>query len=250
MKTNLLFRSMCFSFRKEVRILNQLNISEMKWGFALQNKLKMALLLLVVFAALLIGNLVEKRHVAELGTSFDSVYKDRLLVEGYIYELSNCLHAKKETISRVYSPGQMKTVTKELRRQDAEIDELVLAYEQTKLTEKEAAVLGSLKYRLHALDRYGQSYLERVKNGYPVTDLETNMSAAIRLASSDLGELSSIQLAVGRDMNDHSQKILSESSVLSQFAIVLLIVIGLIVQLLLFRPQEVVIKKLPDIRLN
>jgi hypothetical protein len=233
-----------------VRILNQLNISVMKWGFTLQNKLKMALLLLVVFAGLLIGNLVEKRHVAELGTSFDSVYKDRLLVEGYIYELSNCLHAKKETISRAYSHDRVQAVTEEMNRQDAAIGELMSAYERTKLTDREAAVLSSLKYRLRALDRFGQSYLQRLKYGNSANDLETKMSAVIHRASADLKELSSIQLAVGRDMNDHSQKILSESSVLSQFAIVLLIVIGLVVQVLLFRPQEVVIKKLPDIRLN
>ncbi|MES2555787.1 MAG: hypothetical protein V4604_06540 [Bacteroidota bacterium] len=57
----------------------------MKWGFTLRNKLKMSLLLLVVFSGLLIRNIVDKQNVSELGNSFNSVYKDRLLVEGYIY---------------------------------------------------------------------------------------------------------------------------------------------------------------------
>jgi hypothetical protein len=222
----------------------------MNWSFTLQNKLKMALLLLVVFAGLLIRNFVERRHVNELGTSFNSVYKDRLIVESYIYELSDCLHAKKELIGRSYSPDRAMSAEKEARRLDAKIDELMVAYEQTKLTEKEAAVLGSLKYRLQVLDRLERSYVEKIRNGSSADALETGMISVIRSASADLHELSSIQLAVGRDMNDHSQKILSESSMLSQFAIALLIVIGLIIQMLIFQSPEERIKKLPDIRLN
>lgn len=221
----------------------------MKWGFTIQNKLKIAVLLLVVFAALLVRNMVEKRHAAELGTSFNSVYKDRLLVEGYIYELSNCLHAKKELISRPSAHDRSASLATEMARYDAKIAELLTAFEQTKLTEQEAVVLTSLKKRLHTLDRTGQSWLNRLAYDYPTDDLQAQMAVLIGKASNDLHQLSTIQLAVGRDMNDQSQKILSKSSVLSQFAVVMLIVLGLVVQVLIFSHEDR-IRKVPNIRLN
>jgi hypothetical protein len=219
----------------------------MKWGFTLRNKLKMALLLFVVFAGLLAWNVVDKWQAAELGVSFNSVYKDRLLVEGYIYELSNCLHAKKELIDRAVSSDETASPVKELEEQDRKIANLLTAYERTKLTPEEAGVFAALKRRLRQLDRLERSWLQY---GYAANDLKTEMNTVIRNASGDLHQLSSIQIAVGRDMNDQSQKILSESSVFSQLAIVLLIVVGLVIQILIFHPNDDEITKVPHVRLN
>jgi hypothetical protein len=218
--------------------------------FTLRNKLKMALLLFVVFAGLLIRNFVVKYHISELGTSFNSVYKDRLVVEGYIYELSNCLHAKTLMLDKTYSAGQSPAVSERIRRQNKELSRLIAAYEQTRLTQQEAQVLVVLKQRLQTLGNLEQYYLNHLKYGYSVNEVKTELSAVITSASGNLQELSAIQLAVGKDMNDNSQKILSESAVFSQFGIVMLIVIGLIIQMLIFRSNEGNRTSVPDVHLN
>lgn len=67
----------------------------MKWAYSIQQKLKAALLLAVVCAVVLITNLLGRYHMGELGDSFSSVIKDRLVVESYIYMISDHLHQKK-----------------------------------------------------------------------------------------------------------------------------------------------------------
>src|SRR5688572_11953053 len=100
----------------------------MKRDFALDNKGKMALLLLIVFAGLLTRNLVGKQQLSELGSSFNSVYRDRLLVESYIYELSNCLHAKSAVLDNPHATTGSGAAANTIGRQNAAIEKWVVAY--------------------------------------------------------------------------------------------------------------------------
>jgi hypothetical protein len=67
----------------------------MKWAYSIEQKIKAAMGLTVIFVFLFIKNVSDKHHFNELGDSFSAVYEDRLMAESYIYELSNHLSRKK-----------------------------------------------------------------------------------------------------------------------------------------------------------
>jgi len=222
----------------------------MKWAFTIRNKFKIAGILLVVFMTLLIKNFVEKRHVSELGTSFSSVYKDRLLVEGYIYQLSNHLHVKKIVTDNCYNSVEPEKVSKSIAQQNHEIDGLMIAYAKTKLTKEEAVHLQELRTNLHSLNSLENSFVNRIRYGYPAEDLKSEMETVHEKASVNLHRLSEIQLAVGKQLNDESDAIMSESSIFSQFGLTLLIVLGLLIQILIFSSKDTVVKTVRNVRLN
>jgi hypothetical protein len=75
----------------------------MKWAFTIRQKAKAALILGVVFMLILTKNWLDERNVAKLGISFASVYEDRLVVESYIYQLSDRLYQKKSLLDNCSS---------------------------------------------------------------------------------------------------------------------------------------------------
>jgi len=225
-------------------------LNVMKWAFTIRNKFKMAIVLLIVFLGLLIKNFVEKRHVSELGTSFSSVYKDRLLVEGYIYQLSNHLHVKKMVTDNCYASVDPREVEQSIGHQNTEIGKLVTAYEKTELTPKEEFHLNRLKEELLALNQLERSYMNRLAYDYDVTALKEEMAVYFARTTNSLHELSEIQLAVGKKMNEHSREILSESSTFSQFGLMVLVVLGLLIQVLIFSSKDTVVRTVRNVRLN
>jgi hypothetical protein len=222
----------------------------MKFPFTLHNKLKMAILLLIVFGVVLVKNLVEKRHVSTLSDSFSSVYEDRLLVEGYIYSLSNHLHTKKTLTSSCASPVDREGTVKAVAQQNGSIRRLLSDYEKTELTPNEAVHLQRFKTHLDALHAQEDRYLDPATTAQEAVALAPLMNESSQKASEELQALSAIQLSVGKDLHKQSQQITAEASVFSQFGWTLVIVIGLIVQVLLFSSKESVAEKPKSYRLN
>lgn len=222
----------------------------MKRSFALHNKLKLSLLLLIVFCIVLVKNIVEKYHVSTLGDSFASVYEDRLLVEGYIYSLSNHLHTKNALTSGCASPADREGAAEAVATQNTAIRTLLRDYEKTELTRDEALHLQRFKTHLNDLHRLETRYLDPAASAEERIVVGPLMHESSRKASAELQVLSAIQLSVGKDLHRQSQEITAEASVFSQFGWTLVIVIGLIVQVLLFSSKESVAEKPKSYRLN
>ncbi len=85
----------------------------MEWTYIIQQKMRAATVLAVVFGLILITNRLEKSYFSELQTAFTSVYQDRLVVERYIYQLAGLLHRKKELTNE--SSQKEKTGVQEKR---------------------------------------------------------------------------------------------------------------------------------------
>ncbi|MES2555786.1 MAG: MCP four helix bundle domain-containing protein [Bacteroidota bacterium] len=163
--------------------------------------------------------------------------------------MSDCIHSKKAMIDKASHNTPMALST-DIRRINDSLSRLMIAYEKTKLTKEEAMSLKSLKRHLHSLNELEQSYLNRMKQELPANDLKPEIGNLTAQVSANLHDLSSIQLIVGKDMNDQSQKILSQSSIFSQFAVVLLLVVGLISQMLIFNTGEMRTKEVSNVRWN
>ena len=104
----------------------------MKWAFTIRQKAKAALILGVVFLMILGKNWYDERNVAKLGNSFASVYEDRLVVESYIYQLSDHLYQKKIMLDNCSNQENLPHLQAKLNQHSAAMHNLILAYEKTR----------------------------------------------------------------------------------------------------------------------
>lgn len=222
-----------------VQIIRSPTITAMNWAFSIQQKLKAAALLGIVCAIVLLTNLMGRQHIDELGSSFSSVYKDRLVVEGYIYELSSHLYQKKLLLD---NPGDLTASQLGLNfyTHNAAISRLLTDYEKTRLTKEESACLQSFKADVVALQELERNYLGVLKEQPEEKVTHAQIDKRFAIASENLEHLSHIQLSEGKLLNDHSQRIVYGSTLLTSFEMVVLIAIGVLLQALVMAGKPMV----------
>jgi hypothetical protein len=192
----------------------------MKWTYSIKHKLTAASLLFGVILLVMVTNMNQRNQIAELETAFEAMYRDRLVAESYILDFSEKLHTLQLAINDPSSTlPQKQLVANKLL---AEIDTLNQLYEATRLTEEEA------RYFLHFTGLTKEMNL-RLKEG----DLASE-ETMIQSAFMDLHFLSQIQLTEADKIKSKTDRIFHRGSLISQFEMVVLIVIGLLIQVLLF----------------
>jgi|SRR5690606_23515076 len=189
----------------------------MKWTYRIPKKIGTALILSGVLVLVLVNNLRERSNSAELKTAFESIYQDRLMVESYILRLSEELHQIQELLGNPVA-GQ----TEILRGKLAEIEQINLLYLNTQLTESEEEHFEHFEKMTWELD-------QALKEGETAI-VHFKIEEALR----DLRLLSEIQIAEGQSLLTQSQQLFKASSISSQFEICLVIILGLMVQGILF----------------
>lgn len=198
----------------------------MKWAYIIKYKIKAAILLLVIMATILLGNLYERKNFNTLDQSISSIYQDRLIPATYIYELSNHLYEKR-LLQEHYAEYDHKRLHAKVAEHDAAINNLLSDYEKTYLTEEESLHWTSLK---SALFNYNKQYgiaLANIRNEVPginskqLTDNFNDMMV-------ELDALSNIQAGVGRNIEKDSHAIVTGSVLPAYFENSLLVVLGLI----------------------
>ena len=211
----------------------------MRWAFGIRRKISAALLLATIFVLITVKSLVDSRHVAELGSSFSSVYEDRLLVESYIYRLSEHLFRKKIMFDSTGSRAVAETIVPLIEEHNAAIRQIISAYEETSLTEDEARYFEALKNNIDALLALESSFLGSFLTGEEPVAAPHLLNKEFNKAFENLGHLSRIQISEGKILNDHTKKIVAGSSLLTQFEIGILIAIGLLIMVLVFESTSV-----------
>lgn len=206
----------------------------MQWAFRIRRKISAALLLAAIFVLVFVKNIVEEKYVTELGNSFASVYEDRLVVESYIYKLSDNLLRKKIMIDTCSAPSQAKRIKPLIDGHNASINTLIADYERTRLTDAESKLFGELKENIRKIDEDENSFFRRIEDGEGVSGIKASIDTHFNQASQNLTQLSAIQLSEGKLLNDHSRKIVAGSSLLTQFELGILIAISLMILVLVF----------------
>lgn len=185
----------------------------MKWAYTLKNKMKLAFLLLFVLGMVLINNLSQRGDVASLTTVVHSIYADRVIVENYIFRLSDNIHQVIELSSGNAAPGFDK-----IAPLFHSIDSLNSAYRQTMLTPKEDSVFSSFTALGSKIKHYSQHN-------------ETALSVkAARESLALLDTLSAIQVSETKNLLSKTNNIAHAAETSSQFEIALLIIIALVIQ--------------------
>lgn len=222
----------------------------MKWAYTIRRKISAALLLAAIFVLLFVKSMMDNNNVVKLGTSFSSVYEDRLLVEGYIYRMSDHLFRKKIMIDSASTPRYVLQVRPAIDRYNEAVRGIIEAYEITKLTEAETKYFNDLKKNVGDLVEAERMFFERVERGRDGAEEKGAIDRHFNLASANLDRLSGIQISEGKLLNENSQKIVAGSSILAQFEIGILIAIGLMVMVLVFESTSVWSRVVSRERLN
>lgn len=208
----------------------------MKWTYSFQQKTTAAILLAVVVAVVFVINRIESNKINELGTSMNSVYEDRLLVENYIFRLSGLLYEKKILLDQCASEKPTAELTRILNKQNTEIEELVDHYSLTYLTEQEEVLFNLFQKEVATIELEECQFL----NSSAENENENQVALANNFysATSLLRELSNLQVNVGRSANERSKQLVAGTNLLTHFELAMLIVIGLLIQALLFSSKS------------
>lgn len=224
----------------------------MKWAFGIRRKISAALLLTAIFVLIFIKNMVDSQNVTALGNSFSSVYEDRLMVESYIFRLSEHLFRKKIMIDTTMAgTADLSEVKGLVAAHNKAIAYIIAEYEKTKLTEAEDHFFKEFKQNILDLSTLEERYFQRLSdNDAAVAGVKDLITAEFNSASINLGQLSSIQIREGKLLNEHSQKIVAGSSILTQFEMGILIAIGLMIIVLVFESSSIFSKSAQKQSLN
>lgn len=218
----------------------------MKWLYSIQQKAQVAFLLAIILLGVFMKNVIDRNNVSELGDSFSSVYEDRLLVESYIYKLSDHLYQKQLLIDQCSGHEDINHLRTQIAQHNVAISGLIREYEKTKLTNQESIFFDAFKKNINEMISLENQFLKSQNSMSAVPFLDHQFNTA----TSNLNQLSSIQIAEGKTMTDHSKKIVAGSSILTQFELAMIIVIGLIIQALIFASNSLTPRQLQKHQLN
>lgn len=224
----------------------------MKWAYSLRQKTKIAFWSSVILILIFAKNWVDKTNVTTLYNSFASVYEDRLVVESYIFQLSEQLYQKKIVISNCSSPEEVTAAQKKVSTYNATINQILVDYEKTKLTTDESMYFESLKDKLQNLITMEENFLTSLTT----QDHEASITTAALIqknfdvAMLDLNQLSKIQLIEGKSLKDQSKEIAAGSTLWTQLELVVIIGIALLIQILIFASRSDLVKKPQQFELN
>lgn len=212
----------------------------MKWAYRIRRKISAAMLLAAIFVLVFVKNMVENEYVSELGDSFASVYEDRLVVESYVYRLSDNLFRKK-IILDTCSIAHLEQARAMVDRHNAAIAGLIVDYEKTKLTPDEAATFAELKVNLGEMQKLEDEFFRAIADRRQDRRTEA-IAGRFAAASENLAQLSTIQLKEGKLLNEQSRQIVAESSLLTQFELGILVAISLMIFVLVFESTSIFAK--------
>ena len=189
------------------------------WTLAIKNKMSAALLLCMAIGLVLLTNFGEHSNSKKIGTAITSMYEDRMVVEGYIFDLSRHL----DNMHHIYiKAGDAEWLDKQstaaIDKHVAAIQDINARYAKTKLTTEE-------KYRFEAFRKICAGMAG-------ANSPDPQHYAELNKAKSLLNELSEIQLKEARVQMDSVTSLSSFSSLISQFEMAVLIVIAIMIQAL------------------
>ncbi|WP_035455667.1 MCP four helix bundle domain-containing protein [Algoriphagus terrigena] len=207
-----------------------------------KNISKSSLLALIVIGILLLvmyrKNHLERRSFTSISSTFTEVYNDRLVVEGYIFQISENLIQIQKLIDHCNIDYDYSKVINEITTHEDAILAIVEDFEKTKLTDQEAVYLADFR-KIIEQDLTIKSYdlLFSDSSGVNLKQVKT-YDEKISQAHQDLQNLSKIQMEEGEKLISKAKILVNRSQVWAQFEVALLIILMLAIALLLFRKPE------------
>ena len=201
----------------------------MKWKLSLAQKIRTGLALLVVFLLVLATNVIDNQRFNTIQKSVETIYEDRLVAKSYLYKISRKLQVKSELLRTDDSQGKAGL--------NASINDsikvLIEKFAATKLTYNEAKRLKSLRQNVEQLFKAENTPAGDIKIGEELA-LAEGFDQYLTKVTEDLDALSEIQLTEGRREKMITTRAVETSNLISKIEIGFLILIGFLIQLLIF----------------
>lgn len=196
-----------------------------------------ALIALVIFFVMVLGiNRINSTNFSTVQESFESIYKDRVVVNDYIFRLGLILENKRSSIngdntSSVYTDHSNDSV-----------DFLLEQYAVTKFTDKETLYFDLLRKDIQAF-RLLEHSLSDVDNLEAKQQLISNLNKRADKILTDLAMLSQIQVSESKILFEKANERIYNSYLNAQLELVFLILIcAIILTLLVVNPFQYTLK--------
>jgi len=193
-------------------------------------------LIIGVLVVLLYGkNLLERQSFRAVSSTLSEVYEDRLLVESYIFKISEKLFTIQKLVDHCTINFDYSKAVLEISKEEQAILELVAAFEATQLTEQEATLLTDFK-RIIEKDLSIKSYQLLYNDSSGVNEVQVKVyDQKIARAQQDLEKLSAIQLEEGGRLVSKAKTLINRSQIWAQFELALLLIFVLVIYIYIFK---------------
>ena len=193
-------------------------------------------LIIGVLVVLLYGkNLLERQSFRTVSSTLSDVYEDRLLVESYIFQISEKLFTIQKLVDHCTINFDYSKAVLEISKEEQEILKLVAAFEATQLTEQEATLLTDFK-RIIEKDLSIKSYQLLYNDSSGVNEAQVKVyDQKIARAQQDLEKLSAIQLEEGGKLVSKAKTLINRSQIWAQFELALLLIFILVIYIYIFK---------------
>lgn len=196
---------------------------------SLIQRIRAGLSFVTVFLLVLATNLIDSNHFSVVKENLKTVYEDRLLAKDYLYRISRQVQLKKELMQHP-GAGTMNEIKDAI---NDSIQTLITRFATTELTEKESIHFQSLKDHIQSLSKFEGTYIIDSSLA-PEAPFSANMENHFLAINDDLDALFKIQLVESNRIIASSNQVIDKSNLISTVEIVFLIVLGIIIQLLIF----------------
>lgn len=195
-----------------------------------------ALVIIGLLMLLIYGkNLTERQAFKNISGTFAEVYNDRLVVEGYIFRISENLFRIQKLIDHCDISYDYSKVVNAIADHEENILGIVTDFENTNLTNSEEQYLADFRAIIeNDLQIKNYSLLYSDSSGVNMNQVKL-YDKKISKAQQDLDNLSKIQLEEGEKLINKANIIINRSQIWAQFEVALLIILALALYLLLFR---------------
>ena len=200
----------------------------MKLAYQIPGKLKISILLTGLIGLILLKNLHDRSITWEIKSSMESLYKDRLLAESYIMQLSDEFHGLKSVLDKNYVHPQ-KSINLHLKN----IEQISLDFLNTRLTEEE-------KIHFENFESLSWDITQKIRKREIPDSLIDSSLIQLRI-------LSEIQVREAQLLLSNTDKAFSFKEIQSYLEIAIVIFLGLLIQSILFASKTLrVISKAPS----
>ena len=203
---------------------------------ALKKRKISGFLIIGVLLVLLYGkNLLERQSFRAVSGTLSNVYEDRLLVESYIFQISEKLFKIQRLVDHCTINYDYSKAVVEISVEEQAILKIVGAFESTQLTEQEALLLADFK-RIIEKDLSIKSYQLLYNDSSGVNEEQVKVyDQKIARAQQDLVKLSSIQLEEGEKLVSKAKSLINRSQIWAQFELALLLILVLVIYVYIFK---------------
>lgn len=192
-------------------------------------RIQIGLVLTMAFLLVLGSNFLDQKHFTNIQTTVNSVYKDRVVVQDYVYRLGTIFHQKE---LRFIQKGDFQGANSENQK----VKQLLADFGATELTGKESQLLDRLNDQFVNLRKQE----EKIIGSTSAISDNTTVSAVRNLEDikSSLDGLAKIQLDQSGQLTELSKKSLGMNILLSKLEIGFMVIIGIAMLTLIFYPIE------------